>query len=415
MQRFHDVVCLLYLLSICEYYVKATNKVELVEVFSNSQFSNRVLIPECLYKWRFKNKNTTNGLHNQHTCNNPTGYYFDRSSDHLTWHFPHFAQHYFLYISKMLASSLGNCTTYCVISESSRLAIAKSKHSSSTWINGILKVMATALNHSSLIIYEKSDLSRFLNYSGTPIRNKDELSFLHPSDAVILTSLVLGRTACPSIYKLINETQPIRFHFFQRTGTRNTLNIKYLVRELEYIHGNTVQPRVFGFDKFSTLFEQAKEFNEVDILFSIHGAGLTNIAFMNPCSVVIEVFPYGMKSQLFGNLANSSDIGYFSWNEKFSNSIFNPNIHEKCVRVLRDIGKVLSLKMDRIISDKLTIEQTDNLTLACTDDVACRRCYRDVDKVRVSPDKFNYAAMEAMQYHRNCKKFHPYYTTIEEV
>ena len=42
----------------------------------------------------------------------------------------------------------------------------------------------------------------------------------------------------------------------------------------------------------STLEEQAEQMYSTDILISPHGAGLANIMFMRPCSIVIELFPW---------------------------------------------------------------------------------------------------------------------------
>lgn len=40
-----------------------------------------------------------------------------------------------------------------------------------------------------------------------------------------------------------------------------------------------------------------------DILVTVHGAGETNMAWMKPCSVVLEVFPWAFYYDYFGSLA----------------------------------------------------------------------------------------------------------------
>jgi len=47
--------------------------------------------------------------------------------------------------------------------------------------------------------------------------------------------------------------------------------------------------------------EQVRDMRRTDIVIAPHGAGQTNVAFMRPCSILIEVTPFGYKS-LFGPL-----------------------------------------------------------------------------------------------------------------
>ena len=56
--------------------------------------------------------------------------------------------------------------------------------------------------------------------------------------------------------------------------------------------------------------EQVISMFKVDILFTVHGAGLTNIIFMLPGSALIEVFPPLFREPYYMYAARSSDIIY---------------------------------------------------------------------------------------------------------
>jgi len=70
-----------------------------------------------------------------------------------------------------------------------------------------------------------------------------------------------------------------------------------------------------GFDIYPEITElsdfckQVKIFTDIDVLFSRHGAQLTNCAFMNPYSVVMELNP-GFYHPCFKHLAYYSRVNY---------------------------------------------------------------------------------------------------------
>eukprot|EP01038_Epipyxis_sp_PR26KG_P007592 gene7592-10341_t len=90
-----------------------------------------------------------------------------------------------------------------------------------------------------------------------------------------------------------------------------------------------------GMNIFATFFEnksfidQMKIMSDSDIILTIHGAGLTNLAFMKPCSVVIEIFPFAFNiPHYFGGLARKSGIIHFSWQESLRHTHYDLTVEK---------------------------------------------------------------------------------------
>ena len=56
-----------------------------------------------------------------------------------------------------------------------------------------------------------------------------------------------------------------------------------------------------------TLLDQAREIHNADIIIASHGAALTNLAFIRPCTAVIELLPYGYYLGFFQPLVLAGD------------------------------------------------------------------------------------------------------------
>jgi hypothetical protein len=89
-----------------------------------------------------------------------------------------------------------------------------------------------------------------------------------------------------------------------------------------------------------TLYQQAKAMRDADVVIAIHGAGLTNIAFMSPCSIVIEVFPelYYWPT-FYGSLANQTGLLYYFYQATSSQTRRKPNPRKsfQCEEVLKEV------------------------------------------------------------------------------
>ena len=59
------------------------------------------------------------------------------------------------------------------------------------------------------------------------------------------------------------------------------------------------------------LASQLPRYAQADVLVSVHGAGLVNMAFLPPRSTVLEIFPLGFEYELYGQLARAMGHQYF--------------------------------------------------------------------------------------------------------
>lgn len=65
-----------------------------------------------------------------------------------------------------------------------------------------------------------------------------------------------------------------------------------------------------------TIVEQIKLFNNANMIVAPHGAGLSNIIFSKPNTIVLELLPYEEFSTTFLNLSKLNGLQYFSTNNK---------------------------------------------------------------------------------------------------
>ena len=95
-----------------------------------------------------------------------------------------------------------------------------------------------------------------------------------------------------------------------RDTQRGIVNIKQVEALMHHYELNyTIAP---AFPYGMGLRPQVELLADVDVYVVVHGAGETNIMFMPPRSVLIEIFPYGFQKQNFYHLAETCGLFYES-------------------------------------------------------------------------------------------------------
>ena len=143
----------------------------------------------------------------------------------------------------------------------------------------------------------------------------DLFNELNPSQGLeshIFKSIVLGNFKCPqnvSYHLLMNN---LRLRLINRRQSRVVINADEIFGEINHMRTqwNLSLPLIEDILLFESMsFEQQAYFmNDTDIIIAPHGAGLINMLFMRPCSIVIEILPRGYENHCFENIAMASGV-----------------------------------------------------------------------------------------------------------
>ena len=349
---------------------------------SRVSYAKRIQVPSCLVHWKYAS-NSSGHVYNPESCQYPIPYVAHKQREHLTHHFPHFAQMYFHFISEMLSPSITRCTTYVVLRSNSKLAQALRMKKPMVWIDGLITALNRVVDHSTIDIEHEQ-----VSYPTTP---PPSLSFYHAADATILTSVVLGSSPCPKGHK--SAAPKLNLLILQRQGTRKIANVIEILHGLQTNLSDFIDSSVSVVTTETSFRDQVALFHSVDIVLSPHGAGLSNIAFMKPCSVLLEIFPYAFSINMYENLARSVDLGYISWMEPLQNSIFTQKRKPYC---LEQLGRVSE-------------ESPMNISRSCFHSAECRRCFRDPEKIILTATIAGTEVRNAIKYVKKCSEHHIFY------
>ncbi|CAJ1952000.1 unnamed protein product [Cylindrotheca closterium] len=143
--------------------------------------------------------------------------------------------------------------------------------------------------------YDAKGVSLLLNHNDYKWRKDPVNYFSKPSDMAVLQRVVL----CSNYTSGVSKQPKIHVLILNREGSRSLSNGEAIVSTLQdsvlgdFIEVNYVQ------DMEGSLHHQALTMHSADIIIAPHGAQLTNLAFIKPCTVVAEIFPRGYYLQFF--------------------------------------------------------------------------------------------------------------------
>lgn len=433
--------------------------------------------PPCLNKWIHRDRHfvqeymktilsprglflSSNNSHSPAVCHSS---FFYVSPNSLIHHIPHFSEVYFNFFSFVLWQHdvfqtpwSQTCIKNLLIHDDC-YRFWNAPESRHGWIKSLVQMVE---NHWGIqTIISTSCLSKKANADAKKVKLKvlaREVDwFIHPSDAYLMRSLVLSRSPCElagAAKQLLKK--PIEIMVLGRKSTRRLLNPQnVLMHLLEYIesHNNNkklvplylanvrsinhpittyINPgrvddpmfvteilnnHLIFFEK-TTFQEQAQMISEIDILLTVHGAGETNLIFMKPCSVVIELFPFGFDfSDYFGSLAKKSGILHYYWQEPFNRTVHRKNykIRPYCNEVMNSYlqGEYVnnSLIPSSQVMNESMIAMYSNVNCIATRN--CRFCSREADGVYVNIPKFIEVLSRAIIDRQHCIRTHPLYNS----
>ena len=272
-----------------------------------------------------------------------------------------------------------------------------------TWVTQLIEVMRHPLGGFLISDHDAVRMGvKIFESVADSLREQTGLWFLHPSDGAWLTSHVLNIDICSHFR---TRSKAVRAVVLQRHNYRSILNLPEIESEIQSISRNTgdISMSTVLFDSMS-FKEQAEAMFSTDLLISVHGAGLTNIVFMKPCSVVIEILPFGFvgpgKEHLlklggyFGALARSSDLIFLHYMESKSNSI------------LKDSARFPGNgKMCRDVYPPIT-DDMDVASNECMETIFCRSCVKQ-SNLYVNRTVLRRLVVEGLRSREKCRMTHP--------
>jgi hypothetical protein len=382
---------------------------------------------------------------------------------HYMHHAPHFATLCFKVISIFLWSSR---QSKCSIKFGGLIVDNSAKNfwdtplqvSTHAWVKDLVDISGVILNSSTVIV--SNGCADIKHRSVAFVRDYPPINdssgwFLHPSDAFIVGSVILGDSFCKyrgSAKKLLTSNTSLAV--INRRDNRQILGVVPLLESIystEWFDGkskvyisppssskNMVAREANLYFEKSSLRQQAMLMREIDVLVLAHGAAEVNIAWMKPCSVLIEVFPWAFFiPDYFGNLAKTAGVLHYPIQVKRNATVCTKLFakHSNCPAVLQKY--LLAAATNKTASaaghhssshhhfqiDKNTEYQgyhtkDDDITDApevisyindrCYKNDDCRSCTRDCDGAKLSFNDVQSVLRVAIKDRRKCILNHPY-------
>jgi hypothetical protein len=248
--------------------------------------------------------------------------------------------------------------------------------------------------------------------------------------------------------------QYIQEHRVRKTNTEIYLPIvlNTSTRLIEYTPELTNKAMGIYFEEMNFL-QQVTNFYQTDILVTMHGAGMTNLIFMKPCSIVIEITPFGFHSNALDAFTIQSDILHYGWQEDYAHTVYKNAFESRsyCKDVVKEMlmtgnkdannghrglsspaeeGWILQGRQNRRLTGKdgkkhskflppgeTTNTRPDRLfpefnavySDRCYEDGVCRSCTREVDGVKVTVEKLLRVLEVSIEDRKQCIMRHPFY------
>lgn len=353
-------------------------------------------------------------------------------------HFPHFIELYLRVFSMILWQPIvfsglnSSCVHRFMISDRETRFWGESLSSPNSWIRDLVYAVNRHSGYDTLAVDASCDDIPSVRHR--VIMQEREYYFLHPADALILTSSVLGNNPCeyhgqvdtilrekPSVMILSRKnnrrvanpeavkqyisgfTTPLTTSSGHRRRTSSNSK-KHVVATSSNRNVTVGEVSLRDFEGLK-LLEQATYMRHTDILVTIHGAAISNIIFMRPCSVVIEVLPWLYNvPDYFGNLTKHSGVLHYSWLAGFEHS--TPDFS---VSKYKQECQFYWKKYLRLFHENRT--SVEDLSEQCyyKETPSCRSCFRSVDKIVLPEDVILPLLQRALVDRAECIANHPFY------
>eukprot|EP00938_MAST-03A_sp_MAST-3A-sp1_P004259 g4259.t1 len=304
----------------------------------------------------------------------------------------HFASNVALPVLKLIDPRVRNFLNIPSVTTVWNKLFEPNQHNTEQWVREVVPIFRTRFGIetiSGIEMYEKSDTVCFdaMLYDSN-YRNDDTnpfTSFEYPNVCRDFRRMVLTPMKRDCATEIFSDRNVLKTTLLlqRRSKTRNQGVASRQFRNIELVKENILDisenTYVVAFEDMS-LSEQASIMRDADIFIAPHGNANVNIIFMRECSIVIELFPYKFRTNMYETLAKSRGVVYRSWESTIPRS----SCHE----------------------------QYNNMsTQQCWNDMQfCRVCARDVAFISPPPDTIARVLRDSIRERNEClKKYHTTY------
>ena len=394
-------------------------------------------VPQCLRAWVARDKAQVQsqlldrgfalqlgGGSSSGSCQQRVAVYIDayRSLLRYMHHMPHFAEVFFNFYSLLIWQGIllqESCIHSFIVDDSVNSFWQKSAYDAdSRWMRDLVKVVDGQWNTNSVTSNSCYDGKAYaaaanVTFNGQSkglgvdsmrpkLHNSKIIKgalhgwFLHPVDAVILQSAVLGDNPCAPVRKVLTDPN-VQVLVLNRRTDRKLMHASAVAKFLQtkpFI--KAVSLATFE-DSPGSLRHQAKMLHDVQVLIATHGAGNTNIAFMRPCSIVIELFPrLFFIPHYFGSLAERAGLLHYPIQAAGNGTHYHGSVQPCCKKAFLDVAHL----------------DTEVANAVCFQNSVCRSCARGVDYIEIDPTQLNRLLDQALAERSRCIQESIYYREL---
>ena len=383
-------------------------------------------LPTCLQKWHDASRSRVR----KETQQFLTEYTASRQEQHCVvghaqavyepgdpFHQPWWGGLFFYYVSMMLWQDFifekKSCIRYLMLDEEAPTLWSGVLHNAPTWTaqtaNRLKPYMGEYMVTKTCAVGQHH--VHALNVTKFTDENKNRSGwFIDGSDAYWLGSALLREAdPCAGVQgraRQLLQKSSLEFTLVQRKWARRFTNVDSMLASvrrfssLPHAHNTTFNVSVVDFEGLSML-QQVQAMRATDVIISVHGAGLTNIAWMRPCSVVIEVMPFGLdiprEDLYFKKLANSVDVLHYFWTADKDKTSLMPGANVAGGRDCKKRYNFISADPEKGYHE-------------CYFDKYCRACAK-LTALAAEPAFIEDRLTHAIRDRKQCIKHHPLYSS----
>jgi hypothetical protein len=188
------------------------------------------------------------------------------------------------------------------------------------------------------------EITKNSSFSANPLKEVNSFCNRSSSGSIFPEITILQRKSTRQIRNLPNTKKTIaQFHQAFISSSR---------AHGKCVHSRNYSSKVVSFEDLSFL-EQASIMERTDILIAAHGAAEANSVFMRPCSVVLEIFPYGSRPEYyFNSFFQALQILHDSWSVSF---MFHKHSPDDCQEFIMNLT-TLEMKLQNRTYSSLSQE-----------------------------------------------------------